>query len=184
MENVKHLTEMDEIKAFSDPYRMIIMKNYYKLGEPATVKQIADNMSEVPAKVHYHVKKLESAGILALKHTKEINGIVAKFYEPTAKSFKIENNEIGDFTFNSKMNPEHNLASDTYDNSKTKYIEHIVEANNEALKHIAVNEVELTEDEYREIVDFIQSKTNRQERNPGSNAKKFHMFTSIFECQQ
>ena len=80
---------MKEIKAFSDPYRMMIMKQYYKLARPATVKQIADEMGEVPAKVHYHVKKLESVGILKLKHTKEINGIIAKFYEPTAQTFKV-----------------------------------------------------------------------------------------------
>ncbi len=45
-------------------------------------------MGEVPAKVHYHVKKLESAGILKLQHTKEINGIVAKFYQPTVDHSK------------------------------------------------------------------------------------------------
>ena len=51
---------------------MMIMKQYYKLGKPATVKQIADEMNEVPAKVHYHVKKLESVGILKLKQDSPI----------------------------------------------------------------------------------------------------------------
>ncbi len=84
-------------------------------------------MGEVPAKVHYHVKKLESAGILKLQHTKEINGIVAKFYQPTARSFKIENNEIGDFTFNNKMNQVQSSALDTYEKSKNAFIEYIGE---------------------------------------------------------
>lgn len=103
MKNVKVLTTLDEIKSFTDPYRIIIMKHYFRLGKPATVKQIADEMGDVPAKVHYHVKKLEAAGILRLNHTKEINGIVAKYYEPTAKTYKIENQEIGKFQFNNQV---------------------------------------------------------------------------------
>lgn len=183
MENVIYLTKLSEIKAFSDPYRMIIMKHYYNLGKPATVKQIADIMSEVPAKVHYHVKKLESTGILKLDHTKEINGIVAKFYEPTAKSFKILNSEIGDFTFNNKLNPSQETASDTYDNSKSVFIENITTKKDDMLNHLALNEVELTEEEFHEIVEFVKEKTNRKAKATNSELKKFHVFTSIFECR-
>jgi len=103
MKNVKILTTLEEIKSFTDPYRIIIMKHYFRLNKPSTVKQIADEMGDVPAKVHYHVKKLEAAGILRLNYTKEINGIVAKYYEPTAKTFKIENKEIGKFQFNNQI---------------------------------------------------------------------------------
>jgi len=182
MEDVKILTNIKEIKAFSDPYRMIIMKNYYNLAKPATVKQIADCMSEVPAKVHYHVKKLESVGILELKHTEEINGIVAKYYEPTAKSFQIQNSELGDFTFNNKLNSTQSNVSITYDKSKNVFMNVFTNKEEGVLNHLAMNEVNLTETEYHEIVDFIQSKINREKRNEASDElKSFHVFTSIVE---
>lgn len=103
MKNVKILTTMEEIKSFSDPYRIIIMKQFFKMNKPATVKQVADEMGEVPAKVHYHVKKMVAAGLLRLNHTKEINGILAKYYEPSAKQFKIDNLEIGQYQFNNQV---------------------------------------------------------------------------------
>ena len=93
MKDVKHLKTLEEIRAISDPYRYKILNCFYKIGEPITVKQLADELGEVPAKVHYHVKKMEKAGLLTLVHTKEINGIIAKYYEPTARHFRIEGKE-------------------------------------------------------------------------------------------
>jgi predicted transcriptional regulator len=128
MKNVKVLTTLNEIKSFTDPYRIIIMKHYFRLNKPSTVKQIADEMGDVPAKVHYHVKKLETAGILRLNHTKEINGIVAKYYEPTARTYKIENQEIGKFQFNNQVVDFLELSKSQIDNpseqSKTALYHH------------------------------------------------------------
>lgn len=75
------LTTLEEIKVYCDPYRLQIIKTFHRFGRPATVKEIADQMGEVPAKIHYHVKKLEKIGIVTLLYTKEIRGIVAKYYE-------------------------------------------------------------------------------------------------------
>lgn len=89
MSEIRHIESDDEIKIFSDPYRMRIINAYIKAGDPMTVKGVADMMGEVPAKVHYHVKKLISIDILALDHTKIINGITAKYYRLTTDSFRV-----------------------------------------------------------------------------------------------
>lgn len=78
--DVKLLSTSEEIKIYSDPYRLRILHVFRRFGKPATVKEIADELGELPAKVHYHVKKLEKIGLLSLVNTKEINGIVAKYY--------------------------------------------------------------------------------------------------------
>ncbi|MCM3782825.1 helix-turn-helix domain-containing protein [Neobacillus mesonae] len=77
----KVLTTMEEVKTYSDPYRLKILNVFHRLGKPATVKEVADEIGELPAKVYYHVKKLEKVGLLTLVETREINGIVAKYYE-------------------------------------------------------------------------------------------------------
>lgn len=79
--NNKVLTTMEEVKTYSDPYRLQILNVFHRLGKPATVKEVADELGELPAKVYYHVKKLEKVGLLSLVETREINGIIAKYYE-------------------------------------------------------------------------------------------------------
>lgn len=89
MEKIRDLVSENEIKVFSDPYRLKIIKTIKEIGRSATVKEIADKMKEVPAKVHYHLKKLEKIEVLELDYTKEINGIIAKYYRLTADAFRI-----------------------------------------------------------------------------------------------
>ena len=89
MNEVRYIETDEEIKIFSDPYRMKIINAYIKAGQPMTVKGVADMMGEVPAKVHYHVKKLISIDILRLDHTEVINGITAKYYALTTDSFRV-----------------------------------------------------------------------------------------------
>lgn len=69
MNSVMNLTTLEQIKAYSDPYRLKIITYLRNNQESATVKEIADFFGEVPAKVHYHIKKLEKAGILELVKT-------------------------------------------------------------------------------------------------------------------
>ena len=74
------LTNDEEVKIAWDPYRLRIMSIFRISDEPLTVKQVADKMGEVPAKVHYHVQKLLKIDMLELVKTKIIRGIVAKYY--------------------------------------------------------------------------------------------------------
>lgn len=89
MSDVRKIQTDEELKIFSDPYRMKIINAYIKAGKPLTVKGVADLMGEVPAKVHYHVKKLLTINILFLDHTEMINGITAKYYKLTTENFQV-----------------------------------------------------------------------------------------------
>jgi len=88
MKKEKILSNLEEIKVFTDPFRMKIL---FALDEaPMTVKQLADMLGEIPSKVHYHVKELERIGVLEIVDKKEKAGIVEKYYYPTAESFRVE----------------------------------------------------------------------------------------------
>ncbi len=178
MEENKGLTTLEEIKAINDPYRLQIVFYYQRMGRAATVKEIADNMGEVPAKVHYHVKKLESAGILRLSHTKNVNGIIAKYYELTARDFHIKVNNI---------NPEisRQVASQNvqltviaaYDSSKKIVVEDTPEDTNVML---STNTLYMTEEKAKElkkiIHDFVKNyKVDRGEEG----AREYHLFNVL-----
>lgn len=88
MEKEKVLTSLEEIKVFTDSFRMKILFEFDE--EPLTVKQLADRLGEVPSKVHYHVKELERIGVLEIVNKKEKSGIIEKYYFPTAEKFRVE----------------------------------------------------------------------------------------------
>ncbi len=48
-------------------------------GEAMTPKQMSNELGIFPSAVTSHIKKLETLGVLRLDHTKQINGITAKY---------------------------------------------------------------------------------------------------------
>ena len=78
--NRRTVTTNEEFKILADPYRMSILNVFFQNKIPMTTKQVADELGEVPAKVHYHIQKLLKIELLVLDHIKVINGINAKYY--------------------------------------------------------------------------------------------------------
>jgi predicted transcriptional regulator len=115
----------EEIKIMSDPLRMTIFKAFHRMNRPATAKQVADALNLAPAKVHYHVQKLLSIGILVLDHTKEINGIIAKFYRVTVDSFVIDYSNISDKVRSSVYSKSENLYITMFNEFRDSFIDNI-----------------------------------------------------------
>lgn len=185
MKKSKKLTTVEEIKAFTDPYRIRILSVYTKFGRPATVKEIADKMGEVPAKVHYHVKKLESSGILELIYTKEINGIVAKYYEPTAKSFEIESETMNPAIKSLLLNETKKAINSVYEESKMIILESLdnQDDDEEARKasiqsstlYLSKDEAEYIQNSIKEILKtYEKNKKEEKDKNP------YHFFNVFF----
>jgi predicted ArsR family transcriptional regulator len=182
MKDVKVLTTMQAIKAYSDPFRMIILKTYYKFSRPATVKQISDEMNEVPAKVHYHVKKLLESDLLKLVHTKEINGILAKFYEPTAKYFEIEHDNFRSAEMESlNANVSHKDVVEVFDDHKKIVVDSLM-AGNEEKTFIMSSELYLNNEEYKDLVEYIENLHTAKKRK---SAKKqvYKFLTTLSEAE-
>ncbi|MGG6312804.1 ArsR family transcriptional regulator [Paenibacillus macerans] len=122
MQNVKELKTLEEIRIYSDPYRIQIMDVFQRLNRPATMKEVADAMGEVPAKVYYHAKKLASIGLLQLVNTKVINGITAKYYEPFQGHIHITKSRFDDTIKPAALSETEKLLSHIYDESKKKFL--------------------------------------------------------------
>ncbi|GMA59311.1 transcriptional regulator [Alicyclobacillus sacchari] len=76
-----------QMKLLSNSIRTQIM--YVLLSEAMTAKQVADKLGESPGNVHYHVQKLYYGGLIELVETKEISGVVEKYYRSKADSFEL-----------------------------------------------------------------------------------------------
>jgi predicted transcriptional regulator len=184
MEEIKVLTTLEEVKAISDPLKYKILITFNKMEHPATVKQIADALKEVPSKIHYHVKKMELAGILKLVYTKEIKGIIAKYYEPTAKVFEIKcSEEASEGNKKIMLAESQQMIAEFYDDSKNIFLDELTccaKCEEKSNGTVSMQDLYLTDEEECEfskrMIDFFEKYKNK-DRNIG-NAHKYHYFIS------
>lgn len=156
------LKTLEEIRIYSDPYRIQILNAFNKFGRPATVKEIADTMGQVPAKVHYHVKKLESIGLLTLVDTKLINGITAKYYKAYEGSVQIKKSGIDETIHQVFQSETTKLLSNLYDENKKRFLE--ANQQKEPSGRITNTELQLTREEFDELNQLILDFCNAHER--------------------
>ncbi|MDU7963258.1 MAG: transcriptional regulator [Clostridium perfringens] len=127
-----------------------------------------DFFGEVPAKVHYHIKKLEKAGILELVKTKEIKGIIAKYYYLTAESFNIEGNQIKKEAKQVYKSQILNILSEYYDSSKEQTMKRISEkvdtGNAEDSIGFNYKNIYLNEEEFKEVNRQMRELVKKYER--------------------
>jgi len=79
----------ERIKAFTHPYRMKLIHVFRETRRPMTATEVARTLGEGPGKVHYHMRVLEAAGLVDVVRTETVNGIVARYYEPTARHYSV-----------------------------------------------------------------------------------------------
>ena len=190
MDEIRILSNLEEVKALSDPFRFRILNCFYEMKEPATVKQIADRLGEVPAKIHYHIKKLEKYDILRLHHTKEINGIIAKYYLPTAERFDINCAEdLGDSSKKLMLGETQRMLADLYDNNKQTFLSQVQKDSErkdgtKGYGTISAGNIYLTESQAKEFTQYIESYFKQHKDNDDEEVKrKYHCFYTIIRTE-
>ncbi|MFL0250381.1 helix-turn-helix domain-containing protein [Clostridium neuense] len=177
MEKEKVLTTLDQIRVYSDPYRIEILFAFQRFDRPATCKEIADSMNEVPAKVYYHIKKMEKADILKLVYTKDVNGIIAKYYEPTAEDFEIKQDFKGKDSINTMLGETYlNTLNQIFDKAKSdflKIIQKSAENHRKGKGVVQYSEVLLTDDEAEELHEYIDKIIKERENEKNKNYRVF-----------
>lgn len=66
------------------------------LDKPKTAKQVSDLLGNSPGSVHYHIQKLNEGGLIELVETKEVGGIIEKYYKAKSKWFTSKSGVIID----------------------------------------------------------------------------------------
>jgi DNA-binding Lrp family transcriptional regulator len=192
LDEVKLLKTVEEIRALSDPYRYKILNCFYKNGEPITVKQAADELGEVPAKVHYHVKKMEKAGLLILVFTKEINGIIAKYYEPTAHKFIFASEETEGLDNSLRLGETLKVVAQLYDESKKTFLEQAslyhndVETKKLNMTSVSLENIFLTDKEAEDVIKYIENlmaRSTKKQKAEEPDINEYHCFFSIIKTK-
>ena len=177
MKDIVNLVTVEQIKAYSDPYRLRILTFLRNRREASTVKEIADYLGEVPAKVHYHIKKLEKVGIVEIVRTKEVKEIVAKYYYLTAENFQIEGEDIKNQTRKIYKSQILNIVNEYYDKSKEKSIDTLMKKVNLNSKNNAISiisrDMNIDEDLFKqfdiELRELVKKYESIPKKNRGNN---------------
>lgn len=72
-------------KLLQNALRIKIMHALAK--DAMTSKQVADLLRKTPGNVHYHIQRLYEGGLLELADTRNVSGIVEKYYSAKASHF-------------------------------------------------------------------------------------------------
>lgn len=84
MQKVFYLTQIEQLKAVSDPLRITILSNL--IEKPQTGQQLSQTLGIPRSKIHYHLGELEKNGIIEVVRKEEKKGIMQKFYRAVARS--------------------------------------------------------------------------------------------------
>lgn len=169
MKNIYEVKTKEELKVISDPFRMSIIKTFLKNDKSMTLKDVADILGVAPSKVHYHAKKIIAYNMLILDYTKEINGIIAKYYKSGYDSYQINYGELdekmddkfissaeemvvkllGDFsnTFSDRIRAKQKMLEEKKSDESVEDVE--------VKGSITQDSLYLTEDEYKKVVAEI-----------------------------
>ncbi len=84
MQDVLYVEVADQAGALLHPLRIEVLK---KLAEPRSCPEVAKELGETSQKIYYHVKILESAGLIEKVEERRVRGIMEGIYLARAKSY-------------------------------------------------------------------------------------------------
>jgi hypothetical protein len=179
------VTDPEAIKSLAIPERVKILELFEDL-EPRTAKQIATELGENAARLHYHVKELVRVGLLEQVDTRVKGSIVEKYYQPVAKVIQvklqvmIEENahQLSEVMFAPLRATERDLVR-----TLNRYIASDVDMRKEYKDTFAYNITEfyLSKEERNQLVADIQNLIQKYKALPKTEGRrKFNYFDILF----
>jgi len=81
------IDDLETLKVVSDPLRINLLE---AMNQPTTVRQVAEQLGVDQKKLYYHVNLLEKHGLIAVVDERVVSGIIEKWYQVRAYSFRVE----------------------------------------------------------------------------------------------
>ena len=102
IKDIQYITDIEKLKIISDPLGISILTT---LGtEKKNSRQLAKLLKINRTKIHYHLNILEENNFIEVVDTDSINGIVQKYYLPTAQAFVPSPSIFNDLFNNTSVN--------------------------------------------------------------------------------
>lgn len=95
MKEICYIDDLEKLKALSDPLRVNIITSLGTTKKNS--QQLAQMLHINRTRIHYHLNILEEMGFIEVVDTDLVNGIVQKYYLPTAYAFVPAPNIFNEF---------------------------------------------------------------------------------------
>ncbi|AWX54588.1 MULTISPECIES: helix-turn-helix domain-containing protein [Brevibacillus] len=185
MKEFFEVTDPEALKSLAIAERVKILELFEDL-EPRTAKQIATELGENAARLHYHVKELVRVGLLEQVDTRVKGSIVEKYYEPVAKVIQvklqlmIEENaqQLSDVMFTPFRTTEKDLMR-----TLNRFVASDQDVRKEYQNTFAYNLTEfyLSQDERNQFVEDISELLQKYKGfKKESGRRKFKFFDTLF----
>lgn len=184
MKEFFEVTDPEALKSLAIAERVKILELFEDL-EPRTAKQIATELGENAARLHYHVKELVRVGLLEQVDTRVKGSIVEKYYEPVAKVIQvklqlmIEENaqQLSDVMFTPFRTTEKDLMR-----TLNRFVASDQDVRKEYKNTFALNFTEfyLSQEERNELVDEISELLHKYKGKSEQGRRKFKFFDVLF----
>ncbi|NGQ97367.1 helix-turn-helix transcriptional regulator [Brevibacillus sp. SYP-B805] len=185
MKEIFHVTDPEALKSLAIPERVKIIELFEDL-EPRTAKQIATELGENAARLHYHVKELVRVGLLEQVDTRVKGSIVEKYYQPVAKVIQvnlqlmIEENahQISDILFTPLRTTEQDLVR-----TLNRFVSSDADVRKDYQDTFALNvsEFYLTKEERNQLVDELNAIIRKYKDLKNTDGRrKFKYFNILF----
>ena len=92
MQDVLYIEDVNQAMTLLKPIRLEILK---RLDEPRTCPELAEYFDETPQKIYYHVKALESAGLVEKVEERRVRGVVEGHYQASARAYWLAPKLVG-----------------------------------------------------------------------------------------
>ena len=102
IKDIQYITDIEKLNVISDPLRISILTT---LGtEKKNSRELAKLLKINRTKIHYHLNILEENNFIEVVDTDSINGIIQKYYLPTAQAFVPSPSIFNDLFNNTSIN--------------------------------------------------------------------------------
>src|SRR5690349_3903529 len=92
MQEVLYIEDVDQAAALLKPQRIEMLK---LMDQPRTCLELARTFGETPQKINYHIKALQSAGLVEQVGERRVRGTVEGSYQARARSYWLASDLIG-----------------------------------------------------------------------------------------
>ncbi len=87
-----YIDSLDQAVALLKPARLDILK---RLDAPRTCPELAESFGETAQRIYYHVKALETAGLVEKVEERRVRGTVEGYYQAAARSYWLSPSLVG-----------------------------------------------------------------------------------------
>ncbi len=176
------IEDREVLKEIVDITRQKIVRTLY--DDPLTAENIADKVDFPQEKIYYHLKKLESVGIIQSENAGIVNGINQKQYLNVARNIIVKMDMLKPGSDQEDRKFIHNVLSQ--DHIKVmSLVDQITGYNEEPIKPVMRSKTfNVPEKKYREIATQLKEIFNQLESiqagDEGSDAVSIHLDMKFF----